>query len=236
MGPADDLPPKILAPYEKTREFLSGHFETSYKHELDHRDGLWRTLPVVVAAFGFYVTLMGFIIARTPRTPLNDVYWALMQSFSIVSATFGMAAFISAVRMLWYRTYEALPYETDTLAFVRSHMRQLEWHREQGVLDDHQCDVFALAQAQIFLIQEQAQIAANNRVINETRYLARGKCITYLCVAYVFLIVPAVTLSWYKPALPAAQNDTARDNTPNVRTTASSTAARKAATGNHPGR
>lgn len=187
----------LASRYTRTRGQVLQILEAAHKEELDHREGLWRAVPAMIAGFAFYIAAAGYTLRNIKSADNNEVYWQFMISLTLCSGTFAFAAFILALAMLRYRAYEALPYQDETVAYFGRVVDRLEWDRGSGRFTDDECDNIALARVQMVLIDDMAHTISANRKIDEPRYLQRGKAFTYLCYSYAFLAIPvlSVTLS-----------------------------------------
>lgn len=188
--------------YAKSRGQALKSLDASHKEELDHREGIWRAVPAMIAGFAFYIAALGYTLRHVDLLNSNSTYWQLMFSLTLCSITFAVAAFILVLMVLQYRTYQALPYQDETISYFDKLVDRIEWDRRSGRICDTECDEIALARMQMALIDDLAQTVTANRKIDEPRYLQRGKAFTYLCYSYAFLVSPilSLTVSGLKPS------------------------------------
>jgi hypothetical protein len=217
---AGPSPPVLIAaaaqgPLNQFDDLLFDLAEKAYERETEENDGMWRTLPVFAASFGFAVALLGYSYANAPPPARELVPIAVYGLVAIATASF-----VWSFRWFWLvvrpQQFRYLPPAVEIFSYgdqLRS------YHREAGATLE-EAGRRATIELKAYVALQWAQAAGHNRKLNQLRSDSRGRTVFYLMVAFaVALLANAIILSLktleaaaavevqdaYKPSAPPAR-------------------------------
>ncbi|HEX9931493.1 MAG TPA: hypothetical protein VGB08_01480 [Allosphingosinicella sp.] len=171
----------------------------AYDREIEENEGLWRSLPVFAASFGFAVALIGYALTNAP-TPS----WHVPAAGTYILILSAVTAFVWSFRWFWRvvrpRRFRYLPPEPEILAFAES-LRA--FHRESGA-SDADANREAASELKSYLTEQWAEAAAHNQALNQGRAYSRGRTVFYLMACFVVTLAANALIIGVKKVATAA--------------------------------